>query len=427
MRCPDQGDPLTLHIHIGPSPLAQSLILPLADAAGFHSYLVGRVDAEPLPTENGEHFYTLRWEGPEGCDEEKRTVCWCQPGSLQDLPAEVLRGLSEDGAVLITATLRNEGIEARAKLILEMLELRLDPRLSGAETVVMPCENKVPSQWRKIEDLCRAGGAIYLQPLVNRISVPVPDLEVGARETRTHRLGEWLVASPQRPSKVLDALSLNPQFDVVEDLEMRLKRKFSMVNGAHLAFGIVGRRQRRRSLSETARWPRNTYDVVRLHHVMEHGLNYVGCNLADTCGYGREHLAAYCEVDDQVSRIMASLKRADPRSFLEIVDERLSRPAALTANAQRSHDGEMRLGDWIAPYREIFNNLDHVLEKLSAYSDFNPKQRRGLRFDPTVDREAVALYEMSLRRWEQEGEVVNRVERLRRSLAMHRGAPNARG
>ncbi len=163
---------------------------------------------------------------------------YCRPGSEAELPRDVRAELCSKGPVLITATLRN-GIDGRIGLVEEMLRARPP----GEETVVIPCENDISSTWDRIETLCQEIGAIYLRPLVNRIAVAdgQPDarpdgalssaLEV--RTTNTHELGEWIVASPERPSEILTALQINDEFDVVkdlEDLEMRLRRKLYLVN-----------------------------------------------------------------------------------------------------------------------------------------------------------------------------------------------------
>jgi hypothetical protein len=380
---------------------------------------VGSVDGDPLVCNgNGLPCYTLLWEGSV-CASESRMVRWyCQPACLQDFDADVRKELESHNPVLITATLRQQGIEARAPLILEMLEARP----AGVETVVMPCENKVPDAWRQIEAACQAKGVIYLRPLVNRISVPVLNLPPGVRETRTHELGEWLVASPQRSSTILEALSVNADFGIVDDLEMRLVRKLYIVNGAHLTLGVRGALLGWDSLRATARLPENAYDIGQLHERMHIGLAHAGCNLADTRDYGRDHLIAYCEVADEVKRIMEPMKRADLRPFLKTVEERLSSPARMTAAAQSHLDSEQRLGDWLAPYRDVFDRFDEVFERLPAFSDGRIEDRSELRLDPAVDREVVSLYERCLRGWERTSDINRRAERLRYNLAMHRVA-----
>jgi hypothetical protein len=266
-------DHLLLHVHIGPSPLGLALILPLAREAGFETCLIGREDSPPLPCDpQGRPTYGLRWEGVEK-QGETRTVRWdCRPGCGADLPEEVRQALGSKRPVLITATLRTEGIEARHPLIGELLELRPN----NAETVVMPCENKVPEAWRKIEAACGTRGALYLAPLVNRIAVPVACSQPGARITRTHPVGEWLVGPVDGHSQILDALARNQEFAVVDDLEMRKLRKLHLVNGAHLAIAIQGARKNRRSLRATARMHENAYLAGGLHQAMRQGLSFLG-------------------------------------------------------------------------------------------------------------------------------------------------------
>ncbi len=406
-------------MHIGPSPLGQALILPLASEAGFETCLIGREGSPLLPRDTrGRPTYSLRWEGAEKW-EEPRAVRWdCRPGCEADLPAEVREALRSEPPVpvLITATLRKEGIEARHTLIREMLEVR--PK--GAETVVMPCENKVPDAWDKIEAACRACGADFVIPLVNRIAVPFECSQQGARITRTHPLGEWLVAPAERRLQILDALATAERFAVVGDLETRKRRKLYVVNGAHLAVGIQGVRRNRRSLRTTARMPENAYLMGELHQAMRQGLALGGDGLPDTDTYSREHFQAYCEVSDKVARIMAPLRRTDPRPFLESVEERLTAPAMLAASVQQERARVGGDGDLLSPYRRIFESLALVLEDLSAYSDAKtPRLQGGLQLDPEVDREALAVYRRCLYNWERASDVNDRVGDLKRHFATH--------
>jgi hypothetical protein len=399
---------LLLHVHIGPSPLGQTLILPLASEAGFETCLIGREDAPPLPLdERGWPTYTLCWEGAVA-----------ETGCAAELPGEVREALLDrESSVLITATLRTEGAAARLPLIREMLTARP----AGAETVVMPCENKVPAAWAEVEDACRACGALYMVPLVNRVSVPATCSRPGERRTRTHRLGEWLVGLVERPSRILDALAAAGDFAMVGDLELRKLRKLYLVNGAHLALGIRGALQKRRSLRTAARTPDNAYLTGELHYAMQQGLSLLGNGPPDTAAYAREHFQAYCEVADTVARIMEPLRRTDPRPFLESVEERLAAPAELTAKALRGSAPGGAVEDQLGPYRAVFDSLALVLEDLSAYSDAKTPRLWGtLWLDPKIDRDALAVYERCLLGWERAPAVRRRVAVLERRFANHR-------
>jgi hypothetical protein len=417
--CKNRGRaPLPVHVHIGPSPLAKALLLPLSRKAGFAVCVVGRPGGEPLPLDAAGHpTYRLKWEGQDA-REEQRTVDWyCEAESVAELPAEVGNALGKRSAVLITATLR-DGIRERRRLIEEMLR----QRPQGAETIVMPCENSVPGDWQAVRSLCDELGATYLQPLVNRIALPLEPHGPDSRTTRTHNLGEWLVAPPQRKSRILEALAVNDEFDVVEDLEVRMQRKLFMVNGAHLALGIRGALLGRRSLRATAQMPSSIYDVANLHFAMNQGLTFSGCKLTDTFEYGREHVGAYCEVADDVNRIMRKLRRADIAPFLKDVHDRLSAPAEMTALAQREVDPAHETSDWLDPYRDVFDGLELLLARLDAYSDgkVSARRREPLLLDPDIDARVIAEYERCLLDWERASERRERLRKLEESLRAHR-------
>ena len=286
----------------------------------------------------------------------------------------------------------------------------------------MPCENSVPAEWQTIRSLCDELGVIYLQPLVNRIALPLKEHGPESRTTRTHRLGEMLVAPPNRHSRILNDLSVNDEFDIVEGLEMRMQRKLFLVNGAHLAVGIRGAMLGRRSLRATAQMPDSIYDVASLHAAMNQGLAFAGCTLADTFEYGREHMSAYCEVADEVSRIMRKLKRADITPFLTDVRERLAAPAQMTAQAQRELDPAHQTFDWLRPYREVFDRLELLLARLDAYSDgtVSARKREPLQLDPEVDANAIAEYERCLLAWERGSARNERLRKLEEALTGHR-------
>jgi hypothetical protein len=222
--------------------------------------------------------------------------------------------------------------------------------------------------------------------------------------------------------RILDALAVNDEFKAVQDLEMRKQRKLFVVNGAHLALGIRGTKLGRPSLQATAQIPESIYDVANLHSAMNRGLTYSGCTLTDTVEYGRKHVTAYCEIADQVDRIMKKLKRADIGPFLKDVHDRLSVPAEMTALAQREVDPAHETGEWLDPYREVFGELELVLADLNMYSDRKDSLGTGepLLLDGEIDALAVAQYRACLDGWERSASCNERVRKLQESFAQHR-------
>jgi hypothetical protein len=417
--CKAEGVLLPVHVHIGPSPLSKALLLPLSRKAGFSVCVVGRPGGEPLPLDaDGHPVYRLKWEG-QNRHEELCPVDWYrETESVAGLPDEVVRELERRSQpVLITATLR-QGIREQQGLIEGMLRMRPP----GSETIVMACENSVPSEWQAIQALCEELGASYLQPLVNRIALPLAEHGPDSRTTRAHKLGELLVCTPANGSSVLAALAVNDEFGLVEELGMRIQRKLFMVNGAHLALGIKGALLGKTSLRTTATLSDSVYDVAALHFAMHQGLAFSGCNLPDTFDYGRDHMRAYCEVNDQIERIMGKLMRADLAPFLRDVHDRLSAPAALTACAQRETDPAHATGDWLEPYRVVFKQLDLLLARLNAYRDgkLAARKREPLVLNRECDANAIAEYERCLVDWERADLREVRIRNLEESLQQHR-------
>lgn len=156
-------------MHIGPSPLSKALLLPLSRRAGFAVCVVGRRGGEPLPLDaKGDPMYLLTWEGHDPHTEPRPVDWYCEAGTIAELPVEVRDAVRGPSDLLITATLRDR-ISERRGLIEEMIRLRP----GGAETIVMACENSVPDEWEFVRALCDEVGATYLQPMVNRIALPL--------------------------------------------------------------------------------------------------------------------------------------------------------------------------------------------------------------------------------------------------------------
>jgi hypothetical protein len=418
-----------LHVHIGLSPLAQALILPVAESAGLQTCVIGREDGVRPPAGNdGCCVYELRWEGPEP-EREQRVICsYEQPSRMADLPTRILEQVRNDRRMLLTATLRDEGVLQRQRFSMELLKAR--PR--DSETVVIPCENRVPDAWRKIEQEVGCNDVTFLRCVVNRIAVRFEEegAPAGTRVTRTHPSGEWLVEDPGRELVILDLLKRAAEFEVVESLEPYKLRKLYLVNGGHLAVAIHGAKLQIPSLRDTARRRDCLLDVTNLHNAMIFGMSSGPIALLDhPHDYAKEQVEAYCEVADQVSRIMTPLRRADLVPFLSTVEERLSRPAMLTtAAAEYQPRPHIVARNWLEPYIEVFNRLEFVLKNHLSYSDVTPSSERTFLREPNRDELAVEAYDQCLTGWMQDDSKRDRrVLELRQALSDQRAMLERRG
>jgi Mannitol dehydrogenase C-terminal domain len=416
-----------LHVHIGLSPLAQALILTVARSAGFESFIVGRIDKPAPPFDDkGEQSYELKWEGTDPRDEACPIHSFLQFDSFEDLPDELLKRIGTEDAMLLTASIRG-AIDERRSFVRDLLKARPE----GSQTLVIPCENKVPKAWSELEGELGGTDILFVESVVNRIAVPVEDAdaEPGARATRTHPVGEWVIKDPRRKSKALDALRQRPEVKVVDRLEPYKTQKLFLVNGGHLAVAIRAAYRNIDRLRDAAREREALVDVTGLHGAMILGLTRGdGSRFPQNAHeYAKEQVAAYCQVDDDVRRILKPLRRANPAPFFAAVKDRLTEAALLTAEAEAA----LRTGDWqyewLTPYIIVFRQLEVVLERLTSYSDFDEGAPWALLEGPDQDDHAVAAYTECLA-WIPNEEVRQaRVDRLAEILSEQRALIAAKG
>jgi hypothetical protein len=226
-----------LHVHIGPSPLALGLLVPLALAADFDVCVIGRPGSES-PRE-----YGCAGTGRGGRLRYHRVSWFEGPNRPSDLPVDLKDRIGSDEPLLLTCTLRKM-IADRRYFVEELLRMRPP----SAETLLLPCENAPDSAYEQIATSCQDSGVRALRTVVNRMCIGrKPDID-GRRMVFAHHLGEWLIERPSSASEILAALESADEVEVVDDIEARHDRKLWMVNGAHQALALMARKGSQRIL-----------------------------------------------------------------------------------------------------------------------------------------------------------------------------------
>lgn len=215
---------------------------------------------------------------------------------------------------------------------------------------------------------------------------------------------------------------------MVAGLEPYKVRKLYLVNGGHLALAIRGAYLEMDSLRDTAQEGDFLVEVTALHCSMILGMSHGDLEFPpEPHEYAKEHVAAYCEVADDVSRIMRPLTRADLTPFLSVVKERLTDAAVLTGDAERVLTRERGAQAWLDPYGMVFDRLEGVLGRLRSYSDVDLRSPKTFLEKPDRDEESLDAYEGCLA-WISEGaERDRRLRRLAQALSDQRAELAARG
>jgi hypothetical protein len=383
-----------LLVNVGPSALALGLLIPMALDAGINVCVIGRPGEPPSPT-----VFRLSISGPGGRLEYREVQWWEGAASVDDLPEDLLERIASDEPLLMTGSLRAAIVE-RYEFMIEVLERR--PAI--AETLVLACENAPHSYYEKVRDACEQRGALMLRTVVNRMCVELESSAEAEPDERrlvsAHRLCEWLVESPPEGAThtLLDALGHVKGFDVVDDIDARYDRKLWMVNGAHQALALFARRAQADHRLEdglladgddlrTHLTARVLASLGHLHAVMNEALRVVHPSLRDSMQYSLEHVVAYSEHPDSVSRVLGAFRRLDLVPFIDALDQRIAAPARIC------HEQ----GISVEPFRTVIDVFVELVASIDSFAD-NIEVRRTT-IDPSTDRLAVDRLREMLTPW----------------------------
>jgi hypothetical protein len=395
-----------LHLNIGPSALGLGLLVPMTRAAGFDVCVIGR------PGDRGPKTYGITGLG-SGDQLWFITVDWFEgPHVLADLPVDLVGRLASDEPLLITASLR-DAIAERHGFVAEVL----DGRPSGAETIVLACENSPHTDYGNVLRACERGGALMLRTVVNRMCLELERDSERRRNVSVHRFAEWLVERPPGGIRceILNALSGVEGFEVVDDIIARLDRKLWLVNGAHQALALMGRLansdhrlEDAEDLSRALAQPtssgeleeddlrlstHNPLIMATLGHLqaaMIEALRICHPHLQESFAYSQRHVTAYSEHRDSVARVLGAFRRRDLVPFLDALNERIGAPARICFENNRS----------VAAFKHIIYVLLELLASIDAFEDNADIRRHGL--ETNNDALAVVRFQALIDPWMDE-------------------------
>jgi hypothetical protein len=397
-----------IHIHFGPSKLALGLILPTVFEMEIPSHVIAR------PGRNGRPAYGVSL-APNRPLRFYPLASLKGPQSLEEAFPDILAALREGRPMLITSTLR-DGVVHRHQFMRELLSARD----SEAETIFLACENSPHEIYGKLREEFGPAGVQFPATVVNRICPKFLEPDLGRRVVRGHELGEWLIERP-RPGLITDLLEGAALVSLHDDLEALEKRKRWIVNGGQLYLAILAHHARKKSLVNAAATPGLRDLVNHFHSEAIRVLQAAHPELSENLDYCIDHCRAFCQVADDVPRIVA-MQRGDLTPFFKTIQRRISEPAVLSTDIA---DGQVP---------EVFSRLvaavDALLERRKAY-DWNDSEdpERPATLDQKTDERAVEAYEAMLRGWVEAREIEERAERLAIILRSHhsdREPPNRR-
>lgn len=388
-----------IHIHLGPSKLALGLILPVVFEIGIPSHVIARAgkDSRPaygvsLAPDHPLQYYPLAsFKGPVRISE-------CHP--------DILRALTDGRPALITATLRG-GIAGRYPFVRELLEARR----GAAETIFLACENSPDPLYASLREEFEPAGIQFPATVVNRICPKFLDPDLGRRVVRGHELGEWLIERP-RPGALaaaLESAELVSYHDTIDGLE---KRKRWVVNGGQLYLAILAHEAMEQSLVEAANTPGLRDLVNHFHSETIRVLRSAHPELPENLKYCVDHCIAFCEVADDVPRMVA-MQRADLMPFFKTLRRRIGEPAALGSKMSGGQTPEVFL--------QLFGAVDSLLEREAAYDWGDPADPGGTCvINAEVDKRAIDEYAAMLDGCLPPDEIELRRRRLEIILRSHR-------
>lgn len=388
------------HVQIGPSALAHGLLIPCTLALGFKVAIVGRV-GEDGPS---EYVHVNTHTGKK----RTRPVDLVEgPERLSDASVAFRSMVGENEPLLVTCSLR-DAIVDRRDLVIELLEARPE----GAETVFAACENSPHEIYAEIEEVCEANGIVSLKTVVNRMCREEEERDEDDRRViLAHPLGEWVFEQPARSLGLLEALSRLEEVEIVEEYAARKDRKIWMVNGVHLALALMARAAPQGEpadfdLTRAAMRPEVLVQLAQLHGPMDEALRRRHPGLTGNLAYGRDHVLAYMEHPDYVSRVLSGFKRQDLAPFIGTMEERIGTPARVCFEANCSREA-------FEPVLDVFEDL---AKDPDVFVDAAEIRDNPLLVTEAADRRAIEAYERFLTGWMPVAAVEVRVARFAAGL-----------
>jgi hypothetical protein len=398
-----RGQVGVLHVHIGPGKLGLGLVVAGATEAGLDSHLIASKDSSWVRDE-----YRIALTGERST--RLRVIDTSRAVSVADLADSTRQRIAENhGEAMLITTAVGAAMEDCVDLIVELAELHAG---SGArERVFIACENNLGQCYQGLVDRLQEHGVDCRSTMVNRICPErQPAHDDAAIVVRADPYAEWMIEG-EIGGEALGRLGDLPFVTFVPDVEPFQLRKLWMVNGGHLALGLMGRLRRRTSVRTVANEAGPREELRQLQVAVAKALPPEwAVALGDSEAYGLAQIDPICRTEDSVARILSRLIRADLRPFLEDANRKLGEPA----RAYRE-----RFGTESPEFREVFRAMHSVLLNLNSYKDSDEVRSGAVNLDRETDREAIVAYGILLNGIVSTDVRDERVERLRGRLSDH--------
>lgn len=395
------------HLHIGPGCLGLGLIVATALEAGLDVHLVARAGSK-LPGD--PRFKALEKGEAVDLTYPLPVRTFCKADTFAALPDGVRDVILRTPALLITVSATTVGFEQRHRFFLDVAAARAVKSDPGS-TVFIPCENDPGASYPAFREELERMGVDCRDTMVNRLCPKLePDSADGRLTVIVDEMAEWVVkGAPDRPP--LRALDQVPHVSFTPDLAPFETRKRWLVNGAHLALAILARARNIPSVDQAAARLGRTKWLEKLHEGLIQALDRKHPGMEKNAEYAARHVAAWSRHEDEVTRILRRLKRADPEPFFDDLERKLIEPVAL-------------LGDLSAfPQVEyVFDRLHYLLQRGKFYVDFGEFSAFLPTLPTSVDVRMSARYEQALRPVLGKQEAKLRAESLGVALEGHRKA-----
>jgi hypothetical protein len=388
------------HLHFGPGRLGLGLIVDAANKAQLVTHLISRLDSDsPQPD-----TYVLKLTEKEPFELE--VASHSKAFTLEELEPEALKAVRANVPMLITTALGASGLTHYCDLLVKIAEER--PRDSAAPTVFIACENNAGPDYEELTKQLNDLGVECRATMVNRLCPRrfIPEDDSKRIVVKADPYAEWLIegedsVGPLRFLAGVHYVGFEP------DVTPFNVRKRWVVNGTHLALALFARPVNQPSIRSAARDPERRAQVEELQDDM------VGVlppeweqTLGSSTEYAREQLIPICRTEDDTSRILQRLSRADLTPFLEDANRKFGEPARRFVAAT---------GHLAASFQDVFDNLHNVLLNIDYYVDAKSIRKGKVHLSELKDREAVAAYDELL-----DGILDNETKKVRREQLVRR-------
>jgi hypothetical protein len=372
----------------------------------------------------GEGAFSYKvWDGASGTVVDlDNVVSFSRADCLADLKPSLAAALTDCDDVLITTSLTTAGFEARQPLIREIAEVRHAATSDGRAltTFFIACENNAGPTYPEFVEELKRFGVESLPTMVNRLCYfHEEDAQAAGVRVRVDEVAEWVVQG-DATTPLLQTLEAGCSAVLfVPDIGPYKTRKHWLVNGGHLALGIMARDRKQSLLNIAAAEPEVTNWLKRYHREAAQVVERQWPFLQASEVYGGKHVQAWRRHEDGVSHVLSRFNRANLLPFLEDLDYKLGAPA----RAAKEQTG-------VLPnvFSAIFDALQRILTRMERYEDFDLFKEAHApgwvgakpRLDADIDRSVLERYSRLLQDLLEPNETGHRVRRLDKSFQLDR-------